>query len=194
MKYLKNRKTAVIIAVATAFLTLAVGVNRTLTRMSLEVESLFYDGVYNEAQGFLEQSINSQLERMAATTLNFATLMQSYPHLESEADEALRLRRELLGAETISGKWVAARDLVGAFSFLIEAAERGGHLSERDMDALEDDWRSFSGAYGYINNSLVPLYEGKINEFLEGRSFIAALISSASPEAFSSNGRIAQTR
>ena len=177
MERLRNRRTAVLLTIVVAVLATLVGVHRSVARASGDVEQLFYDGVYLESEGYTQQSINSQIEKMVSSALNMATLLQNNPALTNEVSAVIQARRLLYEAHSISDKSRVVADLKNAVSRLVAAASGMPEFSE-------PDWRTFEGASDFIDNTLAPAYNSKVDGFFQEQSFIAALIGRAAPEYY----------
>ena len=184
MDLFKNRRFAVLITVVVVVLATLFGVNKSLSRLSRDIEVQFYDGVYLESEGYTQPSIDFQLEKMSTAALNLATLLQGHPELTSAAEDLLLARRTLLDAESIRYK---GRDLLwmdGIFATLVTLAGRVTDLSEREVDAVAEYAQAFESASIFVYGTLAPSYNSKVDGFYNERSTIAALVSNKAPEYF----------
>ena len=184
MSVLKNRKIAVLVAVVVIVVATFFGVNASVSRLTGDIERLFFDGVYIESEGYMQPSINSQIAKQADAALNLATLLQIYPGWESASEAGLNARRVLLDAEGISEKSRAQHEMEQALVILVEATYRSTELGEREIDAVAQHWKSYQGASGYIEGTLAPDYNNKVDEFYNQLSIIAALITGIAPEYY----------
>ena len=184
MKFLKNRKIAILITVVVAVAATLIGVNRSLSRLSRDIEQMFYDGVYLESEKRQQQSIDSQIEKISATALNLATLLENHPGLESESASVLNARKDLINAGSIRDKGSALSKLENAFNGLVTATDSIPDLGERESAALAEHRKTYDGASIFIEGSLAPEYNSKVDDFYRDRSFFAALISRAAPDYF----------
>ena len=184
MAFLKNRNIAVLIAVAAIVLATLFGVHRSLSSLSGDIERMFFDGVYLESEGYKQPSINSQIERMSAAALDIASLFQNHPDLNAASEAVFETRRELLNAESFSDKSRALTNMENAVVVLVSTVSRKADSSERDFEAAGQHWRTFEGASSYIEDTLAPAYNSKVDSFYSQRSLIAALISGTAPEYF----------
>ena len=151
MENLKNRKTAILITVIVAIAATLFGVHRSLTRLSRELEQMFYDGVYHD--GYVEPGIDSHITNCADSSLRLATVLMANPELSDSAQSVLERRRELLDAESISGKSIAFGRLSSSVKMMSKAAENAD-LTERDKEALSQSLATINGAEAAIRNSL----------------------------------------
>ena len=184
MKFLKNRKIAVLITVVVAIIATFIGVNMSLSRLSRDIEQMFFDGVYLESEKRTQQSIDSQIEKLSATALNIATLFENRPGLENESASVLNARKELINAVSIRDRGSSLSKMENAFEILVAAADKIADLNERESLALADYRKSYEGASYFIEDTLAPEYNGKVDDFYNSRSFFAALISRAAPDYF----------
>ena len=152
--------------------------------MSREVEELFFDGVYLESEGYLQPSIDSQIERIVAASLNVATILQNNDAYASEAEAIIEARRDLLNATSIKEKNRALLILDNSLKVLAIAIDQNSDLSGREHEALAQHLQRYEGAYTFILVSLAPSYNSKVDEYYDQRSFIAALFSGIAPERF----------
>ena len=184
MTVLKNRKIAVLITIVVVALTTLISVNRSLMRLSRDIERMFYDGVYLESDGYTQPGIDSQIKKHAEATLGLATTLTNYPELGDRADEVLRSRRELLDAGSISDKsicfWAMSRNVHS----LIQAASDIS-LTERDMEAVSSYSATITGAEEFIKGSA---YNQAVllrwNEQSSIARIICALVPAREPAAF----------
>ena len=184
MKFLFNRKIAGLIAVIIVVVATVGGVNGSVSRLAGDVERLFYDGMYHQSDGYLQPSINSQIEKQADAALGLATLLQRFPGLKDASDALLSARLELLDSRGISDKCRDRLVMDRAFAALAEAARLSVEISEREIDAVEQHWNAYQGASTFIEVTLAPAYNDKVDEFYNQRSFLAALINSTAPEHY----------
>ena len=164
--------TVVVAAVATL-----IGVNRSLTRLSRDIEQTFYDGVYLESEGYTQPGIALQLNNHANATLGLATILINYPELRDDAEEVLRLRRELLDADSISDKSLAYMMMSRAVYSLTQASSEVD-LSERDMEAIAQYSSTITGAEIFIRDSA---YNQTLSSRWNEQSFFARVIRFLAP-------------
>ena len=174
---LKNRKIAILIAVAVAAVATLLGVQRSLSRLSRGVEDMFYSGIYIDNGKYMEPSINSHLENSAESAMNLATLLMDRPELVDKANALLAARRSLNDAEGIKAKNAADDKMINAFTDLLRAA-RNTDLTAREIEAATQYQSTFTGAHKSIANSA---YHDKASEYSSGMSFIARMISTILP-------------
>ena len=178
MKLLRNRKIAVSITAIVVILTTLFGVGRSLNALARDIEAMFYDGVYIAADRFTQPGIDAQLRWCASAALGLATITINYPELESHSEEVMRLRRELLAAESIGEKSRAFRFLAPEVYSLAQAA-LDADLTARDLEAVAHYQRQFADAEAFIRNT--SLYNQTVSQRWDERSFIARFIGSFVP-------------
>ena len=176
MKILKNRKAAIAITVIVLVLATLFGVQKSLNALARDVESMFYDGVYIEADGYTQPSIQSQLDKCANQALDLATLLKGYPELVGKAEEVLTARRDLLDAQDPDGKSPPFNRMLAGFYDLVRAAQNE-KLTEREMAAVSQYNTAFMGAAGLLG-TLCGSYGEKVSEYWDGQSIIARMIGS----------------
>ena len=190
MKFLKKRSNAVLIAVAVAILATVLGVYGSLTRLSRDIERLFYDGVYLEEEGYTQPSINSQLEIQANAALNLASIMRDYPELDAQTDRLLSTRDDLLNSKFITGKAMHSNNMQSAFYSLLRAS-KSAELSERELTAAKRYFETFSDSQTFVARNAGPNYNVKVSGLRHETGFPASLISYVipvtGPEAFFPN-------
>ena len=150
MKVLAERKIAVLVVVVIAVAATLFGVQRSLTRLSRDLERLFYDGVPQD--GYVEPGIDLHLNNYADSALRISMILKGYPELTESADLAISWRRELLDAESISDKSYAFGRLSSTVYMMTQAAEVVD-LTPRDEEALSQFLATFNGAEAAIKNS-----------------------------------------
>ena len=173
MKFFQNRKLAIFITVVVVIFATLFGVGRSLARLSKDIEQMFYDGVYLESEGYTQPGIALQLDNHATATLGLATILIDYPELQDSAEEVLRLRRELLDAESISDKSLAFLKMSTAVRILAQASIEA-NLSARDMEAISQYTSTIDGAETFIGNSA---YNQALSLRWNEQSFITRMIS-----------------
>ena len=183
MDFLKTRKTAIIITLITALLATVVAVQKTTTRLTRNIEAMFYNGVYLDSQGYLQPSIASQLNKIIDTTLNLTTLIRNNDNLSDASEALLQARKALIDASSIKNKEKALTQIDDALTVLNIAAQ-SSNLNEREREAFALHMQSYNGAKSFIINTLAPTYNEKVDAYIAERSFIAALMSSVKPEKF----------
>ena len=152
MKLFKNRKFAVLITVVVIVLVTLISVNRSLTRLSRDIERMFYDGVYLDSERYTQPGIDSQVTKHADATLGLVTVLKNYPELHDDSEVVLQLRRNLLDAGNIGDKSSAFWKMSGNVNDLVLAAS-GVDLSDRDMEAVLQYSSTISGAEAFIRGS-----------------------------------------
>ena len=172
MELLKKRKYAVIITVIVAVLATLIGVNKSLSRLSRDIEGMFYDGVYLESSGYTQPGIDTQIAKHSDAALGLATVLINYPELQNSAEEVLGLRRELLDAVSISEKSLAFGILSQKVNNLIQAAPEV-KLTERDIIAVARYSVTIDGAETFITNAA---YNEKASELWNERSIFARVL------------------
>ena len=177
MRLLKNRKIAILITVVVVIAAVLFGVNKSLSHLSRDVESMFYDGVYLESGGYTQPGIDSQLIKHADASLGIATILTNYSELHDSAEEVIKLRRELLSAVSISEKslafWRMSRDVYA----LTQAASEAS-LTERDMAAIAQYSSTINGVETFIRGAA---YNEKVAELWSERSVFARIIGTILP-------------
>ena len=188
MKFLRKRKTAVLITVAAAIAATLLGVAGTANRMTRDIEAMFYNGVYLKDEGYTQPGIDSHLNEASNAALGLATIMGNYPELSDKAEALISARSGLLSAKRISEKRLANLRMWASFNELAEAAGNvppNTGMSERDKAAASKYTDTFRGAYIAISSSA---YNDKVSEYLSGRSvltrFLGAFVSASEPEYF----------
>ena len=177
MSVFKDRKIAVLIAVVVIVLATLLGVRGSLSRLSRDIELMFYDGVYMERDGYTQPSIDSQLKRHADATLGLATVLMGYQELEDSAEEVIRLRRVLLEADAIGDKSFAFWNM-SRYVYSLTQAAADVALSERDLEAVSSYSATITGAEGFIRDAA---YNQESNRLWNEQSFIARIISMLIP-------------
>jgi hypothetical protein len=172
MRYLKNRKFAILITVVVAITAVLFGVNRSLTRLTRNIERMFYDGVYIEESKYTQPSIDSQIIKHADAALGLATILKNYPELADDAETVLKLRRELYDAKSISDKSSVFWRMSGAVYSLAQAALETD-MPERDSEAVARYSATISGAETFIRNAA---YNQKVSELWQETSFFAQAV------------------
>ena len=152
MKTFKNRKFAVLITVIVAIIATLFGVYKSTSRLSKDIEAMFYDGVTLSKEGYVQPSIASHLKSHTDAALNMATILVKYPQLKDDADNVMRLRRELLDAESIGNKSETFRKMSASVNSITQAALKAD-LSERDAAAVNQYASTITGAETAIRNS-----------------------------------------
>ena len=173
MKHLKNRKIAVLIAVVVIIAATLFGVGRTLSRLSRDIESMFYGGVYLETGGYTQPSIDSQVRKHADATLGLATILTNYSELHDDAEFVLKLRRELLDAEKIGDKSLAFWKM-SSYVYSLTQASSAANLSDRDSDAVSQYSSTINGAETFIRGAA---YNQAMSLRWNEQSFITRVIS-----------------
>ena len=140
------------ITVIVAIIATLLGVYKSMVRLSGEIEAMFYDGVPLSKEGYLQPGIASHLKSHTDATLNMATILVNYPQLKNDADNVLRLRRELLDAQSIGNKSDAFRKMSSSVYSITQAALKAD-LSERDTAAVNQYASTITGAETAIRNS-----------------------------------------
>ena len=177
MGFLKNRKIAILIAVVVAVLATLFGVHRSLSRLSGDIERMFYDGVYLDDERYTQPGIDSQISRHAAATLDLASVLVNYPELKDSAEEVMQLRRVLLDAQGIGDKSLAFWAMSRYVNSLIQAVA-SVDLAGRDMEAVSVHSRTISGAEGFIRGAA---YNQRVSERWNEQSALARLIGAFTP-------------
>ena len=177
MKLLRNRKIAILITAVVVVVAVLIGVNKSLTRLSRDIEGMFYDGVYLESGGYTQPGIDAALLKHADATLGLTTVLTNYPNLRDGAEEAARLRRELLDAASISEKGIAFRAMSRDVDNLIKAASEV-ELSERDLTALSQYSSTVFGAETFVKEAA---YNERASELWSERSVFTRIIGMVLP-------------
>ena len=172
MKFVKNRKFAILVSAAIVILATLFGIRGSINRLARKTESMFYDGVYLVDEGYTQPGIDSQLKNRINSALGYALLLESHPELEKASSELLSAQRELIDAESIRAKYSANERLQRAFLKLAENAEKA-NLSQRDADAAEQYASTFMGAYTMIQNSG---YNQQARSYMSGASIFVRII------------------
>jgi len=167
----------VLITIVVAVLATLIGVNKSLARLSRDIERMFYDGVYLESERYTQPSLDSQIAKHADATLGLATILTNYSELHDGAEEVLQLRRNLLSAESIGDKSLAFWTMSRYVYSLVQAAEDVG-LSARDADALSEYSSTISGAEAFIKGAA---YNQAASKQWNEQSSIARMLSMVLP-------------
>ncbi|MCL2226594.1 MAG: hypothetical protein FWB97_03050 [Oscillospiraceae bacterium] len=174
MKLLKNRGFAALVSVVVIIAATLFGVYNSASRVSQDIEAMFFDGVFLDDQGFTQPGIYSHLVNISNATLGLVPIMEGYPGLSGIADELMSARRQLLAAGSIAQKESAARALRDSAANLRDASETA-ELTERDREAMAQHLSTINGAFIAIGNSR---YNGAAEERLSAQSPILRQISS----------------
>ena len=172
MVFLRNRKIAVLIAVVVIILATLFGVGRSLSRLSRDIESMFYDGVYLESEGYTQPGIDSQISKHADATLGLATILTNYTELRDDAEFVLTLRRELLDAESIGDKSLAFWRM-SSYVYSLTQAASNVNLTDRDLDAVSQYSSTINGAETFIRGAA---YNQAVTLRWNEQSFFARII------------------
>ena len=176
MTFIKKRSNAILITVAVVVIATFVSVHANLSRISSDIERMFYEGVYLEAQGYLQPSVNSQIEKQIDAALGLATIMRNYPELSATVDKLLSARVETLDAKIITYKGIVSINMQAAFYELLHAARNVG-LSERDLEAATKYYESFSGAQLFVAREVGPSYNDMVAHYHVGFGFPTDIIN-----------------
>jgi len=181
---LKNRNIAILIAAIIIILATLFGVGSSLNSLARNVEEMFYDGVYMEAAGFTERSINNHLGVLEQAVLDTSSLFANHPELSSEAEALRYARRELVDAQSISEKYSAYQSIQRASSAFISKANTV-ELSEREKESLVQFQSTLTGTTGAIQRSE---YNVRARGFMDEASMFARLLRPfvfvTAPQAF----------
>ena len=184
MTFLTNRRIAVLISVVVAIVATLVAVNRSMTHLSRDIERMFYDGVPLEREGYTQPSIDSQLKKHADATLGLATILVNYSELHDDAENVLRLRRELLDAESIGEKSLAFLMMSRAVYSLSQVASEVA-MTEQDKEALSQYSSTINGAEAFIRDSAYnQTNTARWNERSAIARIICFFVPVREPEAF----------
>jgi len=167
----------VLISVVVMILATLFGVSRSLSRLSRDIERLFYDGVYLEAGGYTQPSIDSQIKKHSDAVLGLSTILTNYSQLHDDAESVLILRRELLGAESIGDKSLAFWAMSRAVYSLTQASS-DVNMTDRDLDAVSQYSSTINGAETFIRGAA---YNQAVSEQWNKQSFITRVICMITP-------------
>lgn len=184
MKFFKKRSAAALVAVIAAILCLFLGTSRSLSRLSADVEKGFTDGV--EVDGYVQPSIQRQLDNRKAAAMGLVTVGNHYPELRAETAELSDALHRLQDAAGIEAKYIENEALEKAYTALSEKLR--GSVSADDSDAFESYISTLSGAQAVIKQSS---YNSTVSEYYRtARSMPAAVfgIFAKGPEFFGVEG------
>ena len=172
------------ITVVVVIAALTIGVYRSMTRLSRELETMFYDGVYLEKDKYTQPGIDSQIKKYSNAALGLATILNNYPVLTDRAEYALSLRQDLLNAVSIRDKSLAFRALSHHVSGLAQAIQNAG-LTPRDTEAVMQYFDTINGAETFIKNAAYDqIVSTRWNEQSSFARLICMLIPVKEPDLF----------
>ena len=196
MKFLKNRKIALLITIAIIVFSTLAGVHLTVSNGTQAVERLFYDGIYLENEGYTQPSIDEQLTGIAENTLALAAILLNYPEHEEVAGQLLSARRGLLDAQRIAEKG-PAYDALQTVYRQYDWTELEAQISDRRIfDVARTSLSTVSGAMifiaEYFDASLInpprgnvrglsARYNGEVTVFIDGQSALTRVIGAFVP-------------
>lgn len=162
MKKLKNRSTAMLVALVVIVFGTLIGVHRSVGRETAKIEAQFYEGVYLQDEQYTQPGIDAQLMAKGDAALGLITVAKDYA-FASDMTDALRTSREsLLDADTIEEKYEANLRLEQAWRQLRDnLTAHAGNLPE----SFESYVSTLSGAQGVIEHSA---YNTVVSEFRNG--------------------------
>ncbi len=163
MELLKKRSFAVTVSVILIVIATLFGIHKSLGSEVKKIESQFYDGVYLESEGYLQPSIERQLEKRMDAANGLASVATNYASLSKETSALREARNALLDTDEIPAKYSANETLQKAFDELRAALLRQD-LTERELTMIESYSRTMEGARSVIsaseyNNSVAAYYK-----------------------------------
>jgi|GEM_PF-1498818 len=175
MTIFRSRWFAIFLTVVVIIGATLVGVGRSLNGLARDIEAMFYDGVFLDDQGFTQPSIDSLLNHRANTALVLGTMLEGIAELAEDADTLLTLRRDLLSANSLDGKFVANENMQRVFIDISStiSENNGLSLSERDYSDFQQLASNFNGAQTAIMNNR---YNQMVTSFMDDASFFAHLL------------------
>lgn len=156
MEIFKNRKIAAIITAIIIIVSIFIGAQRSLGRLSDKVSDMFYKGVYIEDDDYTSASIYSALSNRVDYSLGLATIAANYDELSKETEALLAARNSLIDAQdsgNISAMYDANSALETAFITLWAKFTDTADISESDNSDAEDYVDSLSGAQSSIEGN-----------------------------------------
>ena len=184
MEFLKKRSTAAVIAVALAVLFAFIGTSRSLNSLAKKVESKFTVGV--DAGGYMQPSIQRQLENRSTAAMGLVTIGNHYPELKSETEALSHALHELQDADGIEANYLTNEKLEKAYLALSESLEN--YVNSEDADAYASYVYTLSGAQSVIGQSL---YNREVSEYYRtAKSFPTSVFGmfARGPEFFGVEG------
>ena len=137
MKYLKNRKFAVLIVATVIVLSTLFGVHKSLSKEVRRVEAMFYEGVPQKGpSGGIEPKTGAQLEAVQEAILGIWTISGNYPELDAETKQLQSSRNEYMDARSISEKSGAYDKMISAYAAFGKRANMV-NISETDKANIE---------------------------------------------------------
>ena len=187
MDFSTNRRLAVIILIIVICVFTLVGVNRSLSALASDISKGFYDGVYNDSEGYLEKSIQSHLNNRIDAANGMITM--DVPAASDELDALRQARYALMNGETVKDKYEAN-------VLLTECSERA--YEALTASSLTDEQATMLGHYistlRSADKAIEKLsYNDKVDEFYNKTlktfpvSAFRVLISVDGPEYFGEN-------
>ncbi len=185
MELSTNRRLAAIILAVVICVFSGIGVNRSLSSLSSDIEKTFYDGVYNDGEGYLEKSVQSHLDNKVDAANGLITVDQS-PGAPTVVEDLKEARYALMESKTIAEKY-AADKLVTECSEKVYDALSAKELTDQQKKMLDYYITTIRGA----DNAISKLsYNEKVDEYYNKtlKSFPVSvfrfLISADGPEYF----------
>jgi len=185
---MRNRKVAILITIIVMVPATLFGVGRSLNRLAVEVEAMFYNGLPINRGGIIQPQpgIDMLLGNIERDVLDVSSIFAGHPELSGEAEALAVARRELLDAGSISEKYTAYQEIqnaVAAFNNKAGIIE----LSERDEESTARFNRMVTGAMIAIEENE---YNVRARDFMDGASYIAYMLRPfvfvTSPQTFDS--------
>lgn len=162
MTSLKNRSSAVLVAVVVIILGTLYGVHRSVGSETSKIEAQFYSGVYLKDEKYTQPSIDAQLNKRADAALGLLSVGNKYVFASEIAESLRAARQELLDADSIMGKYNANLELEKAWKQLYETLT--AHAD--DLPAAVDSYvTTLGGAQSVIDKSA---YNQSVAEFRNG--------------------------
>lgn len=190
MSILKSRKTAGLVLALVILIATPLGSKRSLNSAARDIENMFYNGVYIEAENYTSGAIADYLQDASKAALGLVTVGANYDSLTEET-ASLRMAREvlvdLLDFGAISHKYEANQQVIKAWDTLYSALQNT-ELSDYDKESVEEYASLFEGAQGAIQmnryNDAVDNFEADVL-YRFPAVIIAGFLGVDAPERFS---------
>ena len=159
MKLLKNTRFAAGVLAVVLLTSLYVGTNRSLTKLSRDVEKTFYDSGKADAT----DTIDAQLGACADAVMGVITVASRYSELESATEQLRVARMQLISATTIVEKEIAFLEMNSTYEALSMQIEP---ITGDDLK----NWNAYSDTYSSVKTMLLRLtaeYYDRVYSFPE---------------------------
>ena len=181
-----NRFLAVIVLVCVVVIFTPIGVIRSVSALASDIEEGFYNGVYNDEEGYTEKSIQSHLDNRANAANGLLTLSSQLGITDSAYNDLQSARYALIDSVTISDRF-SANELIAKHSEEVYDLISGMELTEDQQQMLDYYMQTLRGAQTAIEGLS---YNDTVSEFYDKtlKTFPVSLFSpflKTGPEYFS---------